>query len=281
VPGVNEDSLRLIRLRYRGRCRTCSIVVAAGTEAFHDRDSRTITCPACISAGTVPQAPDRGIAGASAQLMHDRRAAQREFEVRRARPRLGGLVLALTEEPQAIRAWEQGAVGEQKVGAILDRLSGDRARVLHDRAIPGRRANIDHLFIAPAGVFVIDTKRYRGRPQLQVTGGLLRPRVETLMVGRRARHELVEGVLRQTAIVRRALADAGHSAVPVAGVLCFVDADWPLIGGSFTTRGVHVLRPKKIARHAFRDDALDPGQIAVVYGFLGSYFRSACAIPPG
>lgn len=30
------------------------------------------------------------------------------------------------------------------------------------------------------------------------------------------------------------------------GVLCFVDADWPLIGGSFTTRAVEALWPKKL-----------------------------------
>jgi len=34
--------------------------------------------------------------------------------------------------------------------------------------------------------------------------------------------------------------------VPVTGVLCFIDADWPLIGGSFSTRGVEVLWPKKL-----------------------------------
>ena len=34
--------------------------------------------------------------------------------------------------------------------------------------------------------------------------------------------------------------------VPVHGVLCFVEADWPLIGGSFTTQGVQALWPKKL-----------------------------------
>ncbi|WKV16519.1 hypothetical protein LP422_22815 [Janibacter limosus] len=36
--------------------------------------------------------------------------------------------------------------------------------------------------------------------------------------------------------------------VPVTGVLCFVDADWPLTGDDFTTRGVHVLWPKKLSQ---------------------------------
>jgi hypothetical protein len=35
--------------------------------------------------------------------------------------------------------------------------------VLHDRRIPGRRSNIDHLVIARSGVWVVDTKRYRGK----------------------------------------------------------------------------------------------------------------------
>ncbi len=34
----------------------------------------------------------------------------------------------------------------------------------------------------------------------------------------------------------------------MTGALCFVEADWPLIGGAFTTRDVHVLWPKRLAK---------------------------------
>jgi Nuclease-related domain len=44
--------------------------------------------------------------------------------------------------------------------------------VLHDLAVPGSRANFDHLVIGPGGVFVIDSKQYRGRLQLDPTGRL-------------------------------------------------------------------------------------------------------------
>jgi hypothetical protein len=44
--------------------------------------------------------------------------------------------------------------------------------VLHDLAVPGSRANIDHLAIGPGGVFVIDSKQYRGRLQLDRFGRL-------------------------------------------------------------------------------------------------------------
>lgn len=33
---------------------------------------------------------------------------------------------------------------------------------------------------------------------------------------------------------------------PVHGVLCLLDANWPLFGGNFTTRGVQALWSKKI-----------------------------------
>jgi len=44
--------------------------------------------------------------------------------------------------------------------------------VLHDLALPGSRANLDHLVIGPGGVFVIDSKQYRGRLQLDASGKL-------------------------------------------------------------------------------------------------------------
>lgn len=89
---------------------------------------------------------------------------------------------------------------------------------------------------------MIDAKRYRGRPHLKVEGGLLRPRIERLLVGTRDRTTLVDGVLKQADLVRRIVGDE----VPVTGVLCFIEADWPLFGGAFTTRGVDVLWPKRL-----------------------------------
>jgi hypothetical protein len=93
--------------------------------------------------------------------------------------------------------------------------------VLHDRRIPRSRANIDHIAVGPADVFIIDAKRYTGRPQLRVEGGLLGPRTETLMVGRRDCNHLVDGAQEQVGLVRAALAsDGGFAEVPVRSMLC-------------------------------------------------------------
>jgi hypothetical protein len=88
----------------------------------------------------------------------------------------------------------------------------------------------------------VDAKKYRGRPHLRVDGGLAPPRVERLLVGSRDCSKLVDGVLRQVQGVR----DHLDGDIPVHGYLCFVEADWPLFGGSFTTRGVEALWPKKL-----------------------------------
>ncbi|WP_308116527.1 hypothetical protein [Leifsonia poae] len=61
--------------------------------------------------------------------------------------------------------------------------------------------------VGPFGVWVIDAKRYKGRPRLQVEGGLLRPRVEKLVVRGRDQTKLVDGVLKQVGLVQPVVAD--------------------------------------------------------------------------
>jgi hypothetical protein len=52
--------------------------------------------------------------------------------------------------------------------------------------------------------------------------------------------------------------------VPVRGALCFVDADWPLIGGSFTIRGVEVRSPRRLAKLLREEEGtVDVEQVAL------------------
>jgi hypothetical protein len=91
---------------------------------------------------------------------------------------LGGLAamaagwgLRFRPSPDAV-AWQRGATGERRTARLLSQLERQGWAVLHDLAVPGSRANIDHLVIGPGGVFVIDSKQYRGRLQLDPTGRL-------------------------------------------------------------------------------------------------------------
>jgi hypothetical protein len=82
-----------------------------------------------------------------------------------------GWGLRFRPSPDAI-AWRRGAAGERRTARRLDPLERHGWAVLHDLTLPGSRANIDHLVIGPGGVFVIDSKQYRGRLQLDPTGRL-------------------------------------------------------------------------------------------------------------
>jgi hypothetical protein len=91
---------------------------------------------------------------------------------------LGGLAataagwgLRFRPSPDAV-AWRRGAAGERRTARLLSHLEGYGWAVLHDLAVPGSRANLDHLVIGPGGVFVIDSKQYRGRLQLDPSGRL-------------------------------------------------------------------------------------------------------------
>ena len=69
-------------------------------------------------------------------------------------------------------AWRRGAAGERHTARLLAPLERHGWVILHDLAVPRSRANLDHLVIGPGGVFVIDSKQYRGRLQLDSSGGL-------------------------------------------------------------------------------------------------------------
>jgi len=211
-------------------------------------------------------------AGASARREYERRKAKDEARLREKWGRFGGIAVALSEERQSTSAWKTGATGEERVAEALERIAPERIRTLHDRRIPGTRANIDHIVVCPAGVWVIDAKRYKGRPQLRIEGGILRPRVEKLFVGGRDQSRLVDGVIKQIDVVK-----ASVGAAPVQGALCFVDADWPLIGGSFQIRGVDVLWPNRLLKliEAAADSAVDFVDVHAVTVALAEMFRPA------
>jgi hypothetical protein len=59
--------------------------------------------------------------------------------------------------------WARGAAGELATAVLLEELPRGHWVVLHDLAVPGSRANVDHLVIGPTGVWVVDTKAYRAR----------------------------------------------------------------------------------------------------------------------
>lgn len=270
-----------MKLRYASVCRLCRAELPARAAAIYERTTKTVRCIECpteepAAAAPVagpplsqPDAHDSGAAGASARREYKRRKAKDEERLHEKWGRFGGIAVALADERQSTKAWATGAVGEERLGAHLDSLVSESVAVLHDRRIPGTKANIDHIAITAAGIWVIDAKRYKGRPALKIEGGILHPRVEKVLVGRRDCSKLVDGVLKQVELVREVVGD-----LPVTGALCFVEADWPLFGGAFTTRKVHALWPKRLAK-LLTEAGEGPVDVPATREALASRFRSA------
>jgi len=82
-----------------------------------------------------------------------------------------GWGLRFRASPDAV-AWRRGSAGERRTARRLAALERHGWAVLHDLALPGSQANLDHLVIGPGGVFVIDSKQYRGHLQLDASGRL-------------------------------------------------------------------------------------------------------------
>ena len=151
-------------------------------------------------------------------------------------PRLGGVILALTDEPASTRVWAQGAAGEEAVAETLDALSPEHLLALHDRRMRDQRGrptrgNIDHIAVAASGVWVIDAKTHQGRLEVRRSGGVFRPRKERLFIKGRDQTSLVVGLGKQVDVVSAELARLGIS-TPVRGALCFVGTELPWLSES-------------------------------------------------
>jgi Nuclease-related domain len=154
-----------------------------------------LAVPDTPAAGPVGPGETFGHPGASAYAYYRRRRAaewtlyQRTLPLRLAAVGLATLVAALAVDQvapalagwaalvaaglvgcqlrfgvsQDARNWQRGARGERRTAHQLNRLTRHGWVVFHDLAVPNSRANVDHLTIGPAGVFLVDSKNWRGR----------------------------------------------------------------------------------------------------------------------
>jgi hypothetical protein len=302
---ADDDVVKVLALRRSDTCVSCGTALAIGTKAAWDATARTVQCLGCAT-GPVPglEAPQpiaapgidvlpvveaapapsatippqsRRAAGSSAQREYDKRSQRREAAIRSQHPRLGGLVLALTNEPASTRVWAQGAHGERAVAAKLDELAGEHLVALHDRRMlrpDGRasRANIDHLVVTAAGVWVIDAKTHQGTLQVRRSGGLFSPRVEKLFIAGRDKTSLLDGLEKQREAVRSVLAEVSAD-VPVRGVLCFVGTELPWFGENIG--GVPLVGRRGLGKLLKQPGDLAPDDRDALAAYLDSRFIPA------
>lgn len=187
------------------------------------------------------------IAGTSAEQRADALDAKAE----RLRARAGRL--------------RDGARGERITATVLNPRSGNGWYILHDLAIPQSKANIDHVVIAPSGVFVVDSKNWSRSPK--VGGG-------TLWVGRfPQRHELATlkwEVEQVNAVLRAALGEGNPEAIGVISLT----GDAPR-GSTITVDGITALAVENLVGHiAARPTVLNLEHVGLIAHALDRSFES-------
>jgi hypothetical protein len=286
--------VRELRFRWATTCSGCGTALAVGSAGWWHAATKSSYCVACGDRRSVADAAviDGGTAGASARREHDRRAgrerqrqqaaleadARQRAERTEQRPVLGRIRNSLTPKPQmsgpsrSTRAWATGADGEERVAAILSAVPGLIA--LHDRRIPGSKANINHIAVTTAGVFVIDAKKYKGEIKVRDVGPLWRTE-RRLYVGGRNQTKLIDGLRRQMAVVQGAVDSTGHE-VRVYGILCFVGAEWPLVfRRPLSVDGVAAVWPSGLPDVMSRVDVPAPIEANTVAGALADLLPPA------
>jgi len=240
-----EGARRRLRLRYPTSCVLCHISLSRGSEAIWDNSTKEVTCLAC---GTAEAPIHPGVPGASASAEADRR---RDRRVERVRHQYGDHAAAVAQEMaehDVAGSWRKGSDGESRLATYIAREVGDTVPALHDRIIPGTKGNVDHIFVAPTGIWVVDAKSYTGKLVRREVGPLWR-RDNEVFVGGRNRTRLVKGVEWQVDAVIAALRpDPDLKGIEVNAALCFVDSEWGLFDSPFQIGNVWVLSPAALKK---------------------------------
>lgn len=284
-------SVKQMKLGRADTCSMCATSLEVGTKAEWNAKLKQVTCLECVSQrGPAPnvsdvastaddsvtapnQAPperigvvaptdrdsdelDVGVPGASARNEHAKRADRhnKRIEEKWGTGIAGKIAKVVSEEPQHTKSWKSGAVGEERLAQIITKRLGNSAVLLHDRKVPRTRGNIDHIAIAPSGVWVIDAKHYKGKVERRDKGGFFKTDFR-LYVGGRDQMQRITGMDWQRKAVHTALADSAE--IPVHCAVTFVNAEWPLFRKPLTFDEVTVCWPGKLA-----DLIAEPGPLS-------------------
>ncbi|EDY44020.2 conserved hypothetical protein [Streptomyces sp. SPB074] len=168
-----------------------------------------------------PTRPVRGNGEAGAS------AAARARELRTPGVRLATSLGIPTQRGALADRSDAGAEGERRTAARIDPLRQEGWTILHDRALPRGRANLDHLAISPTGVVILpDTKRWSARYRVRVVNG-------RLLHGGLDVTTRLKGLLHEARTVSAAL---GTPVVP----LIVMDGA-PIEGGELTFHGIRIV----------------------------------------
>ena len=135
----------------------------------------------------------------------------------------------------------RGSDAEERVGAFLERELDDVAIVLHDLQVPGSPARVDHVVVAPTGIWVVDST-VRGELELEVDAS--------------GASASVDAIERHVDVMASAVNGRAKD-VPIRAALCFPEAYWGGDPRPFWIDGVLVTHPAELVERVRAAGPLD------------------------
>lgn len=172
----------------------------------------------------------------------DRRAPQRPDDG------LGVVTAALTIAPPE--------TGTDSITAELEAGLGHDTFVLHGRIVPNTRGDVDHVIVAPSGVWLVDTKSYWGLVEKRDAGNW-RTVDHRLFVNGRDQTNLVDDLAWQATGVRALLDQVGLDDVPVHPVLLFIGSAGRWFAKPIDIDGVRAMWTTKLLEFVATPGPLD------------------------
>lgn len=216
-------------LRYGGTCDSCGSSIAKREVGWHDAVAKKVRCTECgpattgsESASVTTNTAGKNPVGGSAAL-------------RMARAR---------RDPK----WTKGAAGEYFMNLSLhNHVKGDSV-ILTDREVPGTKSNIDHVVVASSGVWIVDSKIWKGKIEYKAPS--MMGFTKKLYVDGKDRTSAVEAIFNQVIPVAQLLSDIS---IPIHPALVFIDGEWShssaariLANRPYQHLGVWISWPKSI-----------------------------------
>lgn len=237
-------------MQHDDACSNCGAPMPAGSVGWWEDWTASARCEPCFRAGPddTPAAGRRRSPGRAHSVDPSRRGGKH------------GRFTVASDDPRLTNAWARGSDAERRLARHLGDDLIDAAVVLHDRVVPKTRATVDHVVVAPSGVWVIDARTDGGRVEVREIGGRAAPEERLYLANRDwTRHLDACADLGET--VRLMLTRAGIDLVPILPVLCLTSADWgpralPLLVGE-----VVVAWPAAVLAAIVEDDGLDDATV--------------------
>jgi hypothetical protein len=136
------------------------------------------------------------------------------------------------------------------MGVSLEHRLTSTARVLTDRQLPDTKSNIDHVVVAPSGVWIIDSKKWKGK--IEYKADSLMSINTRLYVDGKDRTSKVESIYGSVIPVAQVIDDRS---IPIHPALVFIEGDWSgaslprfLMGRPYNHEGVYISPPKALIK---------------------------------